>query len=96
MPLPSRARRKPSRYSEQGEAGEERVATQLLEALGHHGIDARLVGTVAGPRVTRYEIQLAPGTSEARRRDGAIAQQHDYRMTHPPGPGRAAEGADGG
>ena len=42
--------------------GEERVATQLLEALGHHGIEARLVGTVAGPRVTRYEIQLAPGT----------------------------------
>jgi S-DNA-T family DNA segregation ATPase FtsK/SpoIIIE len=43
-------------------AGDERVAAALLEALAHFGVEARLVGTVAGPRVTRYELQLAPGT----------------------------------
>jgi S-DNA-T family DNA segregation ATPase FtsK/SpoIIIE len=42
--------------------GDERVAAALLEALAHFGVEARLVGTVAGPRVTRYELQLAPGT----------------------------------
>ena len=40
----------------------ERTAEALLQALGHFGIDATLVGQVVGPRVTRYELQLAPGT----------------------------------
>jgi DNA segregation ATPase FtsK/SpoIIIE, S-DNA-T family len=40
----------------------ERTAEALLQALGHFGIDANLVGQVVGPRVTRYELQLAPGT----------------------------------
>jgi DNA segregation ATPase FtsK/SpoIIIE, S-DNA-T family len=39
-----------------------RVGAQLVEALGHFGVDARLVGTVCGPHVTRYELRLAPGT----------------------------------
>ena len=34
---------------------------QLTEALGHFGVEARIVGTVAGPHVTRYELKLAPG-----------------------------------
>ncbi|MFL5884156.1 MAG: DNA translocase FtsK, partial [Thermoleophilaceae bacterium] len=42
--------------------GQQRTATQLVEALGHFGVDAQVVGTVAGPHVTRYEIRLAPGT----------------------------------
>jgi DNA segregation ATPase FtsK/SpoIIIE, S-DNA-T family len=40
---------------------QERLSTQLVEALGHFGVDARVVGTVAGPHVTRYELRLAPG-----------------------------------
>jgi DNA segregation ATPase FtsK/SpoIIIE, S-DNA-T family len=40
----------------------ERTAEVLLQALGHFGIDATLIGQVVGPRVTRYELQLAPGT----------------------------------
>ncbi len=40
----------------------ERTAEALLQALGNFGIDATLVGQVVGPRVTRYELQLAPGT----------------------------------
>jgi S-DNA-T family DNA segregation ATPase FtsK/SpoIIIE len=43
------------------EAGE-RVARALVETLAHFGIEATIVGQIAGPRVTRYELQLAPGT----------------------------------
>jgi S-DNA-T family DNA segregation ATPase FtsK/SpoIIIE len=41
--------------------GDEKVGQQLIEALGHFGIEARIVGTVTGPHVTRYELKLAPG-----------------------------------
>ncbi|HEY3192870.1 MAG TPA: DNA translocase FtsK, partial [Solirubrobacterales bacterium] len=40
----------------------EEVARTLLEALGHFGVEARIVGTVTGPHVSRYELKLAPGT----------------------------------
>jgi len=33
----------------------------LIEALSHFGVDAKIVGTVTGPHVTRYELRLAPG-----------------------------------
>ncbi len=33
----------------------------LVEALGHLGVEAKVVGTVAGPHITRYELRLAPG-----------------------------------
>jgi len=39
-----------------------RVAEILVQALANFGVEATLVGQVAGPRVTRYELQLAPGT----------------------------------
>jgi S-DNA-T family DNA segregation ATPase FtsK/SpoIIIE len=42
-------------------AGQAQIAAQLLEALGHFGIEAKIVGTVTGPHITRYEIRLAPG-----------------------------------
>jgi S-DNA-T family DNA segregation ATPase FtsK/SpoIIIE len=41
--------------------GQERTGAALVEALGHFGVDAKVVGTVAGPHVTRYELRLAPG-----------------------------------
>jgi DNA segregation ATPase FtsK/SpoIIIE, S-DNA-T family len=41
--------------------GQEQTARALLEALGHFGIDAKVVGRVSGPHITRYEIRLAPG-----------------------------------
>ena len=43
-----------------------RVGQQLTEALGHFGIEATIVGTVAGPHVTRYELKLAPGIKMAK------------------------------
>ncbi len=39
-----------------------RVAEALVTCLAHFGVDATVVGQIAGPRVTRYELQLAPGT----------------------------------
>ncbi len=43
-------------------AGQEQIAAVLLEALGHFGIDATVIGRVTGPHITRYELRLAPGT----------------------------------
>jgi len=40
----------------------ERTASALVQTLAHFGIDATIVGQISGPRVTRYELQLAPGT----------------------------------
>jgi S-DNA-T family DNA segregation ATPase FtsK/SpoIIIE len=39
-----------------------RTAAALVQTLKHFGIDATIVGQISGPRVTRYELQLAPGT----------------------------------
>ncbi|MBV9193719.1 MAG: DNA translocase FtsK [Solirubrobacterales bacterium] len=46
--------------------GQEQVARTLIETLGHFGIDAKVVGRVTGPHITRYEIRLAPGTKVAK------------------------------
>src|SRR5262245_9014168 len=43
-------------------ADHEAIARTLLETLGHFGVEARIVGTVTGPHVSRYELKLAPGT----------------------------------
>ncbi len=43
-------------------AAADRIGEALVQTLEHFGIDATLVGRIAGPRVTRYELQLAPGT----------------------------------
>ena len=38
------------------------VAHALVQALADFGVQASVVGQIVGPRVTRYELQLAPGT----------------------------------
>ncbi len=40
----------------------ERTAAALVQTLSHFGVQATIVGQISGPRVTRYELQLAPGT----------------------------------
>ena len=40
----------------------QRTAAALVQTLAHFGVDATIVGQISGPRVTRYELQLAPGT----------------------------------
>ncbi len=42
-------------------AGQTITAQLLVEALQHLGIEAKVVGTVSGPHITRYELRLAPG-----------------------------------
>ncbi|HET7054745.1 MAG TPA: DNA translocase FtsK, partial [Solirubrobacterales bacterium] len=37
------------------------IGRKLVETLGHFGVEAKIVGTVAGPHITRYEVRLAPG-----------------------------------
>jgi S-DNA-T family DNA segregation ATPase FtsK/SpoIIIE len=39
-----------------------RVAEALVQTLANFGVEANVVGRISGPRVTRYELQLAPGT----------------------------------
>ncbi len=39
-----------------------RVDEALVTSLAHFGVDATVIGQISGPRVTRYELQLAPGT----------------------------------
>jgi S-DNA-T family DNA segregation ATPase FtsK/SpoIIIE len=39
-----------------------RVAEALVQTLANFGVEATVVGQISGPRVTRYELQLAPGT----------------------------------
>ncbi|HEY4828422.1 MAG TPA: DNA translocase FtsK [Solirubrobacteraceae bacterium] len=47
-------------------AGQEQVAATLVETLGHFGIQAKVIGRVTGPHITRYELRLAPGTKVAK------------------------------
>jgi len=49
-----------------------RIAEALLQCLANFGVEATLVGQIAGPRVTRYELQLAAGTKV-----GKVAQLKD-------------------
>ena len=61
--LPDRAVLKvspPAAASSKG--ADQRTADTLVTALAHFGVEATIVGQIAGPRVTRYELQLAPGT----------------------------------
>ncbi|HVC07750.1 MAG TPA: DNA translocase FtsK [Solirubrobacterales bacterium] len=37
------------------------IGRKLVETLGHFGVEARIVGVVSGPHVSRYELRLAPG-----------------------------------
>jgi DNA segregation ATPase FtsK/SpoIIIE, S-DNA-T family len=47
-------------------AGQEQVAATLIVTLGHFGIEAKVIGRVTGPHITRYELRLAPGTKVAK------------------------------
>jgi S-DNA-T family DNA segregation ATPase FtsK/SpoIIIE len=61
--LPERTvlRVSPEKGDDTGETSA-RVADLLVQTLSHFGVDANVVGQISGPRVTRYELQLAPGT----------------------------------
>jgi S-DNA-T family DNA segregation ATPase FtsK/SpoIIIE len=61
--LPDRSLLRPSpAVKGDGGAASARTAAVLVETLAHFGVEATMVGQIAGPRVVRYELQLAPGT----------------------------------
>jgi S-DNA-T family DNA segregation ATPase FtsK/SpoIIIE len=79
-------------------ASQERTAAELVDALGHFGIEARIVGAVVGPHVTRYELKLAPGVKMSKvatlRDDLAYAlAATDVRILAPI-PGKQAVGVE--
>jgi DNA segregation ATPase FtsK/SpoIIIE, S-DNA-T family len=61
LPEPSLLRRSPAGAKSKAEATGQ-VADALVQALADFGVDARVIGEITGPRVTRYELQLASGT----------------------------------
>ncbi len=61
LPDPAILRLSPEDDAKPDTADQDRVRAALVEALGHLGVDAKVVGTVAGPHITRYELRLAPG-----------------------------------
>ncbi len=76
----------------------DKVGTQLVEALGHFGVEAKVVGSVSGPHVTRYELRLAPGIKMSKvsnmRDDLAYALAADDVRILAPIPGKRAVGVE--
>jgi DNA segregation ATPase FtsK/SpoIIIE, S-DNA-T family len=79
-------------------AGQEKTAVRLVEALGHLGVDAQVIGAVAGPHITRYELQLAPGVKMAKvanlKNDLAYALAATEIRILAPIPGKRAVGVE--
>ncbi len=75
-----------------------KVAQRLVETLGHFGVQAHVIGTVSGPRVTRYELQLAPGIKVSRvaglKDDIAYALAATDVRVQAPIPGKTAVGVE--
>lgn len=75
------------------------TSEQLEEALGHFGIEAEVANAIGGPRVTRYELRLKPGTKVGRisaLRDDlayALAARDELRIIAPI-PGKQAVGVE--
>ena len=75
------------------------TSKRLVETLGHFGVQAEVTEAVSGPRVTRYELQLAPGTKVSRvtaLRDDlayALAAREEIRIIAPI-PGKQAVGVE--
>jgi DNA segregation ATPase FtsK/SpoIIIE, S-DNA-T family len=76
----------------------DRAGAALVEALGAHGVETRLVGRTIGPSVTRYEIELGAGVKVAR--VTSLSKDIAYAMASPdvrilaPIPGRSAIGVE--
>ena len=72
LPDPRKLTRSSAEAARPDDAGQEKVAAQLIEALGHFNVEARVIGMVSGPHITRYELRLAPGIKV-----GKVAQLKD-------------------
>jgi S-DNA-T family DNA segregation ATPase FtsK/SpoIIIE len=90
--------RKSGRETEPSGDGEDRISRVLEETLASFGIEARVAGTVSGPRVTRYELQLAPGIKVSKvsslKNDIAYALATTEIRILAPIPGKSAVGVE--
>ena len=82
----------------QDRAAIEAAGSELVEALGAHGVETTLVGYTVGPTVTRYELELGPGVKVSRltslNRDIAYAMATPDVRILAPIPGRSAIGVE--
>src|SRR5215211_4162776 len=78
--------------------GIERVGGQLIEALGHFNVEGKVIGTVTGPHVTRFELRLAPGIKMSKvaqlKDDLAYALAAEQVRILAPIPGQQAVGVE--
>jgi DNA segregation ATPase FtsK/SpoIIIE, S-DNA-T family len=78
--------------------GIERTGRQLVEALSHFNVEAKVIGTVTGPHVTRYELRLAPGIKMSKvaqlKDDLAYALAAEHVRILAPIPGKQAVGVE--
>ncbi|MGH2802195.1 MAG: DNA translocase FtsK 4TM domain-containing protein, partial [Thermoleophilaceae bacterium] len=76
----------------------QRVAGALVEAMSHFNVDGRVIGTVTGPHVTRYELRLAPGIKMSKvsqlKDDLAYALAAEQVRILAPIPGKQAVGVE--
>jgi S-DNA-T family DNA segregation ATPase FtsK/SpoIIIE len=74
------------------------AGTQLVEALGAHGVETTLVGYTVGPTVTRFELELGAGVKVSS--VTSLNKDIAYAMASPdvrilaPIPGRSAIGVE--
>lgn len=61
LPSASALKRSSGESNRPDQAAQAKVASALTEALGHFGVESKIIGMVAGPHITRYELRLAPG-----------------------------------
>jgi S-DNA-T family DNA segregation ATPase FtsK/SpoIIIE len=96
--LPSATILEKSRTTRGGGEDHKAIARKLVDALANFGVEARCIGMVAGPRVTRYELQLAPGIKVSRvsqlRDDLAYALATTEIRILAPIPGKQAVGVE--
>ena len=75
-----------------------RTGAMLTQALGHFNVEARVIGTVSGPHVTRYELRLAPGIKMSKvaqlKDDIAYALAAEQVRILAPIPGKTAVGVE--
>jgi len=78
--------------------GIERTGAQLTEALSHFNVEGRVIGTVSGPHVTRYELRMAPGIKMSKvaqlKDDLAYALAAEQVRILAPIPGKQAVGVE--
>src|SRR4051812_20201321 len=80
------------------EKGIARTGAALVDAMSHFKVEAKVIGTVTGPHVTRYELRLAAGIKMSKvstlKDDLAYALAAEHVRILAPIPGKQAVGVE--